>query len=301
MPRRSNPFQRLVRTIYEQLASEGVSVRESVLVREEPEGAEREIDILVESDVADSRFRMAVETCDERRPASVGWIDELLGKYGRLRIDKVVAVSRSGFSVAAKEKAVANFIEAKTLDEALEADWPAEMIKIGAAKVRDLTRWEEIGFITEPPLSGPPPLKSMISNELGNELINLGGLLDHCFRQVVVPAVRAAIRSKLKVLADFRRDAVEDFTVTAQQPLFIVDPDGGRHRIEHLTFRTITTFEVERLPVAHHAFGPARISSASAEFDSREGPVRFSFVQTPGRRGARVLITKPGKRRQGRK
>src|SRR5437870_4833510 len=102
MPARSNPFQHLIFLIQHQLAAQEVSVTESKLVQD-GEGHLREIDVAVEGKIGGHPIFVAVECRDQGRAANIGWIDELIGKYSHLPVDKVVAVSRRGFTKAARE------------------------------------------------------------------------------------------------------------------------------------------------------------------------------------------------------
>jgi hypothetical protein len=129
MPRRSNDFQRLIKRIYEQLAGTTATVSESALVAEHGTDCEREIDVLIEAQIASVVLRVAVECRDRARPADVTWIDELEGKFRNLGIDKVIAVARSGFSAGAASKAAMLGIETQTLSEGLETDWPKQLAR----------------------------------------------------------------------------------------------------------------------------------------------------------------------------
>ena len=54
-------------------------------------------------------------------------IDSLIGKYSRLKVNKVVAVSSTGFSGEVKRKATAHDIEVLTTAEAERVDWAARL------------------------------------------------------------------------------------------------------------------------------------------------------------------------------
>lgn len=92
----------------------GGSVAESVELFERQSGVKREVDILAEVPAYGSHVRIAVEVRSRSRTDDVRWIDELEGKYRDLDVDKVVAVSASGFSEAARKKALAVNIQILT-------------------------------------------------------------------------------------------------------------------------------------------------------------------------------------------
>ena len=125
MPARSNDFQRVVKYIYAQI-SYGARVTESGMLKER-DGTEREVDILIEWKYAGADFHMAVECRDYTRQQNIQWVDELIGKYKDLKVNKIVAVSSSKFYLPAKRKAQEHGIEVITVNEALTKDWRMEI------------------------------------------------------------------------------------------------------------------------------------------------------------------------------
>lgn len=133
MPKRTNEFQQIVALIYSQIAPVGGRVTESALLREDGTGTEREVDVLVAHKIAGHEIKIAVECRDHTADQSVIWIDALIGKYSRLAVDKVVAISSSPFSEAAKIKAAKHNIDVITVNEALTTSW-----------VEQVERWKVI-------------------------------------------------------------------------------------------------------------------------------------------------------------
>jgi hypothetical protein len=62
------------------MASLDAKVTESALLKERDSDAKREVDILIEDEVAGVKVRIAVETRDRSRPDTLEWIDGLVGK-----------------------------------------------------------------------------------------------------------------------------------------------------------------------------------------------------------------------------
>jgi Restriction endonuclease len=123
MPKRTNEFQQVVAYIYSQIVPSGGRVTESAFLREDGTGEPREIDVLIDHKIVGHDIKIAVECRDYTREQNVEWIDQLIGKYSRLRVNQIVAVSSSPFSEAAKIKAAKHNIEAITVNEALTTDW----------------------------------------------------------------------------------------------------------------------------------------------------------------------------------
>jgi hypothetical protein len=127
MPKRSNDFQRLVFQLEQLLVEAGFTITESKMVAGRT-GRKREVDIAIEGSVGGHAVFIAVECRDHERKPDVTWIEELIGKYQHVPADKVIAVSRSGFTHDAVELAngtVAPRIETRSLTDALHTDWRA--------------------------------------------------------------------------------------------------------------------------------------------------------------------------------
>ncbi len=89
MPKRSNEFQKLVTLINGCLHVSG-KVEESALLVDKTNGKEREVDILISSEVADYSVNIAVEVRDRTRKADSGWVEEMYAKHLHLPTDKLV-------------------------------------------------------------------------------------------------------------------------------------------------------------------------------------------------------------------
>jgi hypothetical protein len=125
MPKRTNEFQRLVAYVYSKITPIGGKVTESAELLEDGSTTKREIDILIEHKISGIELKIAIECRDRSRDETVEWIDLLIGKYSRLKVNKVVAVSSAGFSNEAERKAAAHGIDTITAEEATKVDWAA--------------------------------------------------------------------------------------------------------------------------------------------------------------------------------
>ncbi len=72
MPQRTNTFQQLMDYIYSQMVPVGATVAQSALVGERTSGTEREVDILIEHEVAGIKLRIAVECRSGSRSGRCG-------------------------------------------------------------------------------------------------------------------------------------------------------------------------------------------------------------------------------------
>lgn len=123
MPQRTNEFQDLIDLLERQLAPAGATIHASHLMKDANSGEDREIDIVIESDVGIHPFRIGIEVIAHKRPASSPWIEGISAKHRDLPIHKSIAVSKSGFYKPALKKAEALKIDTLSLKEASDLDW----------------------------------------------------------------------------------------------------------------------------------------------------------------------------------
>jgi len=97
MPRRTTPFQAIVHLVRQHHAGPGVTVTESKFL-DDPVLGQREVDIVVEAEADGERVVISLEVNQRGRPASVEWVEQQIDKHRRLPTNKLVLVSRAGFS-----------------------------------------------------------------------------------------------------------------------------------------------------------------------------------------------------------
>ncbi len=129
MPKRSNDFQKAVHYIYANLAPLGATIEESAMVLDSLTQEYREVDTLIKYPALATEMSVAIECRDHSRVQSVEWIDAIIGKYQFLPIDKIIAVSRKGFSKRAKTKAASNGrVVCITAQETPKVDWARKLV-----------------------------------------------------------------------------------------------------------------------------------------------------------------------------
>ncbi len=122
MPPRSNLFQRLIRDLHAQLAS-NCSIIESAMLIDRLSGDAREVDIVLRSVVGGYELVVSIECRDRSRPATIEWVEQMIEKHNSLPTNKLILVSRTGFTQTAKAKADRHGVETYTLEEAGHVDW----------------------------------------------------------------------------------------------------------------------------------------------------------------------------------
>ncbi len=123
MPKRTNAFQSLVFKLTRQLQPFGAKVEESRLLIDKTTGERREVDVVVEFRSGPHPFLLCLECRSGRRPATVEWVDTMHAKHRALNTNKLVLVSKSGFSHKALTKAQSYGHDAMSVRDAASVDW----------------------------------------------------------------------------------------------------------------------------------------------------------------------------------
>lgn len=287
--------------IYDQMVPEGATVAESVFIKERDSGSEREVDILIEHEVAGTKLRIAVECRDRSRRDSIEWIDGLIGKFRDLDVDKVVAVNRVGFSEEAIQKASANGIDARTLEKALNTDWSGEFVKLGIIKLTYRTFPVQARIDTEPPLAGQAELSYTVADQEGNVLGTLGDLVTDCFERRVQPDVRQHLQEHFldlfETVADLKKKVLAtEQSITSPIDLYLTDIEGEAHKIQGLDFHTISVFSVDKGVVENYSYEKAQITSGMVEFENSGATYSIDVVQIAGKEHGKLFIKQEKKK-----
>ncbi len=247
----------------------------------------REVDILIEVPAADNVLRMAVECRDHARPADVGWIDGLIGKYRDLPVHSVVAVSRTGFTSAAAQKALANRIETRSLREALAEDW-TKSFGVGIARLSAELIPTQFQITTDPPW---PDARQPIAIEVdgtkktSDEWLR-GGLA--VLRGQLPDVVHDRLGGNWKALAESDRKIEIEWSLRSQNTIFIAE-SGTRHALGELLIRCKIVFGHEWLPVKREMFGNVGIASA-LDTTTSDDPLAVMLVQQQGHLPSEVVV-----------
>ena len=271
MPKRSNDFQLLVKVIHDAMAKiDGATATESAMLTE-PDGTLREIDILFERSVAGVRLRLAIECRDRSRPSDVEWIDSLIGKFTNLPVDKVIAVSRRGFSEAAKRKASASNIDLRVLSECITHEWSEEFIQFGMAAFEFKPYLGEVMITLDPVPDGPIVPDTLIESAGTATGRTVTHLVQACFFNHVIPQVKAFVEqeflAKLPPLAALNKKWEITIPVDINDT-WVYSPSGQRIRVVMLTYLVIATSTAKPAGVEHFKYGHAVMASVGTlEFD----------------------------------
>lgn len=116
-------LQDLVAAIERILAPTGFTVRSPVVERDSSGLPIAELDVLIEGTDAQRRKVRWLLECRDRPsmgPQGVEWIEQLVGRRGRLQLDLIVAVSTTGFTAPARGFAAEADVVLRTVTELAE-------------------------------------------------------------------------------------------------------------------------------------------------------------------------------------
>ncbi|MDH1731446.1 restriction endonuclease [Pseudomonas chengduensis] len=123
MPPRTNEFQKLVKIINKHLAPADAKITESAMIFDREAGINREVDILIETNVLNCNIKIGVECTTTSRKLDIKKIEELKEKHRRLGINQSVVVAKNGFSQTARNYAEINSIKLLSFSAAKRKDW----------------------------------------------------------------------------------------------------------------------------------------------------------------------------------
>jgi len=295
MPKRSNDFQHLVKVIHDAISKvEGATVTESAMLPE-PDGTLREVDILLERSVADVPIRLAIECRDRSRKSDVDWIDGLVGKFRNLKVDKIVAVCRKGFSAGAAAKAAANSIELRVLTECLTHEWSSEFMRLGFAMFEFKPELRTVEITLDPvQAQGIEPTSIVESGDASATQRTLEQLVFACFVENVAPRIKQHVEREflatLPPLADLTRSW--EFTVPVDvRDTWVVAKTGTRHRIAHMLFGVAAQSRADVSLVRHYKYGTTALAS-EGHLNVGSEMHKMSVVQVAGQKSLTASITK---------
>jgi hypothetical protein len=295
MPKRTNTFQQLIHLIYEQLAPEGAIVTESAVLIESTTNSDREIDILIEYEIVGMQQRIAIECRARSRKETEEWIDGLIGKYADLKVNQVIAVSKSGFSLNALAKAAANGIVTKTLEEAIDTSWPKELIKPGFSYVVGSTSVESVEIEVEPKPVDPISADDDVLDIDGHRAGSLGDVLRGCYETKILPELNQHVKAHFyeifKVLEDFKKDLYVRQRVLPVSKV-ISQKGGATYKFTAAIFYTRTTYKYSVAQMDDFSFdkGKALVSIGKVNAPDNKESIEIRIAQSPNSNTAKLQL-----------
>lgn len=285
MPKRTNDFQELIATIYEQITPQGGKVTESGMVFDREAKTLREVDILVEYRYAHHDFKMVIECRDRSRKDSVEWIDALIGKTSSLAVNKVVAVSKEGFTDTAKSKAQMHGIDTLTVEEAVETDWAKYPIRPAITLLsEERYRLHDVLF------EEGGQYRSLIDVGLdylvlkdGNEVGSIKETFEYFFLEFLLPRIQAKVKAGLLEIFKTKEDLSKTLVVESVHTfpgLTVRLPGREEVDISNLKFIVHGNRRFVDVKQTHMKFNDLMVSTGQA-LDNDGSVLKFTIVQDP--------------------
>jgi len=284
MPKRSNDFQQLIKRIYEQLFSTGATITESAMLTELNGGEKREVDILIEVPMpgTDSPTRIAIECRDHGRTSDKTWIDQLVGKYEELPVNRIIAVSRNTFTGGAARKAQRCNIETLTLAEALATDWPNDLFEIDFTNVVHWPVVTDVRVVAEPPWPDGTRVSAVKLGGVPVEPLGFAAWQRKCFANAFASAVE---RQRKIGISEFQTPGTHRFSVVISPPpvdVVVYATEGTEHRVIELTLSGEVEVEHRALENKRYRFGKVGVTRAQGAVHG--GDIDVLAVQEQGSR-----------------
>lgn len=124
-------FEKVVAELEIAMSRQGISVQSPGRLPDKDTGSQREVDVLITVPYSPKPIIIIIECRRRESVQDVTWIEQLAAKRASLNVDRVIAVSSSGFGEPAKMKAQMLGIETRTLKE-LSAESVQEVVYISS-------------------------------------------------------------------------------------------------------------------------------------------------------------------------
>lgn len=293
MPKRTNRFQQLIYMIQRQLAGTNAVVTESRFLTNRHTGIPAEIDVVIEGKIAGHNVTLGIECTAGSRPATIEWVNEMIGKHRGMPIDRSILVSESGFTRNAKKNADANGVLAITLTEAQDADWKQV---VGSLDTLVLGSWEFI------PKNGSVDTDGVLSNEelIESRVLEEGWASDMSFPDYV-KAILGSSRVFEEVVDHYlqappgQRKPEFDFTINNFIPgkrTIVTTKIGKSVIINKMTISAHTIIKETPMRLLPQKFQDTPVAHGTAAniFTNSSAPVLVTVIKTEEKTTASLRI-----------
>jgi hypothetical protein len=290
MPRRSNAFQQVVLLLHERLSGEA-SVTESKELPDTRTGNSREVDVVIEISAAGYPVVLSIECVDRTRPATVEWVEQMWAKHADLPTNKLVLISKSGFTQEAQSKARALEVTALALEEVATIDWTQIVGKLASVYVETLdSHYQAFALVMKEGSELeqiPAPFGTQLHTQDRSTFVFVGALIEQVISSPDVGRVFLDHMTK-------ESKAENVFTVEREfgEPLLILESDPHPLRVKALRI----VFTAKRLhtpvPLVHGAMRGAAL--AYGEGASATGELRVAVVEKEGQWAAVEIRKREG-------
>lgn len=306
MPQRTNEFQTLIALIERQLAQCGVEVTESKMVKDEVIGEDREVDVHLVINDGRETTTVGIECVANKRRADITWVEGRIQKHRDLGTNRVVLVSKSGFTKAARKKAEQHGALTLTVEQAAANDW-ASLPKSGVGlRIHELqVRSVGIAFPHGSQLDvevpkgdrsfwseGADPLQTALYEPTGKRLGTVNEVLENAKS---APAVMTEFERRAPLSGD---EAPLHLDLRFPQGCYWLDEQGQQHGVVRLSLRGVGRMLKDEFPIRRERYRETLVLSGAAKVDGslmvvsgvHPSDTQFSVGISPFPRGEAIII-----------
>lgn len=295
MSKQTNAFQKLIFHIHKKIKKPDTTVSESADLRENniDQDVNREVDVLIEEEINGVKQKIAIECRDHKAKNDILWVDSLIGKYKNLDVDKVVAVSNSGFSKNAYLKAKAENIILKTLQEAMQIDFGKDFRKLGMIYISHTFKLVEFSMSIEPKIKKEFSLKTPVyADEDGENTGTLEWWVDYFFKNG--PKKNLIFQFKENMLEFYKKKSdvgrlQELEHITPIKGLY-VELEGKKHTITSIKFVFNVILTTQEIHVGHRTYEGALISEGVFDIEGMDKIHTTWIAQLPKDKDALLFV-----------
>jgi Restriction endonuclease len=302
MPKRSNPFQKLIylltksfrtgiarslaRRLKQQLGSE-FEVLESEEPAHDVTGTPREIDVVIKNK-GTSIILVGIECRKWKKDLQdVTWVEQAITKHKHLGVRATVLVSSTGFTKEARNLAEHYGIKLMSMTEALDEDWMEfsnglKTLYWAAFKLTTGALYFHLKIDPNNPVR--TDLDWTIFSSSGNPICTV--------RDVIIPELQKMMPVKMKDIEP-GKEGKASFKMQLLSPVFMADIQGSLHEITG--FSGEFSFEVPvRIPVPLERGHVEGIPVAFGEGHDAQSEVQIHLMKTSDGPPSAIGILKDG-------
>lgn len=301
MSKQTNAFQKLIHHIHSKKEDLAAKVTESASLIETniAEPIAREIDVLIEKEVNGKIAKLAIECRDRSNKDDIEWVDSLVGKYKNLDVHKVIAVSNSGFSRAARLKAKANGLDLKTIDEASKIDFGEEFVKLGMTFISHNFELKASTISFTPPPKIKPTPETVVYHD-GSAVGTLGELTKLCHeegtKKKLLPYYKQNFMNIFKTRADIDKPLLIEHSVPINE--LYIESNGDKFYITSIVFTLIGTPTVQDINVRHRTYEGALITEGVFDITTMDNIQTTWIAQRPQKKEASVFVKSKARKKR---
>jgi hypothetical protein len=275
-------------SIHQQLAFP-CRVTESEMLRDPSSGRAREVDLVIRSKVAGFEIIISVECTDRKRPASVEWVEQICCKHRDLPTQKLVLISKSGYTTAARAKALAFGVEPLSLDTAQQVNWTKYVDRHSKLFLASI----DIVTVVVPTSPTYIPVSPYHGISMQTVFLDPEGKIrataeEIAYALLAKEQILAATVSKMNIV----HGGGWDICIAMKPRVRMRFPDGSEHEVEELKVSVLANPLLVRFDLERASFRDAQVAYGTSQ--TKYGNFLLTILEAEGNMpSAQVRIRRP--------